>query len=76
MSSSGPRPTTPRTTSLRLGVVGTGYVGLTTGACLASLGHEVVCGDIDERKVDLLRQGRIPIVEEGLEALILLEPEG
>jgi UDPglucose 6-dehydrogenase len=57
-------------TSIRLGVVGTGYVGLTTGACFAHLGHHVVCGDIDERKVESLRQGRIPIVEEGLEAIV------
>jgi UDPglucose 6-dehydrogenase len=58
------------TTSMRLGVVGTGYVGLTTGACFAHLGHHVVCGDIDERKVESLRQGRNPIVEEGLEAIV------
>ncbi|MDX2380729.1 MAG: UDP-glucose/GDP-mannose dehydrogenase family protein [Acidimicrobiia bacterium] len=57
-------------TTLRLAVVGTGYVGLTTGACLAHLGHDVVCGDIDARKIDLLRQGRIPIVEDGLEAIV------
>ena len=54
----------------RLGVVGTGYVGLTTGACFAHLGHTVVCGDIDERKVDLLNGGEIPIVEEGLERIV------
>jgi len=55
--------------SIRLGVVGTGYVGLTTGACFAHLGHHVVCGDIDRRKVDLLNAGHIPIVEEGLETI-------
>ncbi len=55
---------------IRLGVVGTGYVGLTTGACFAHLGHHVVCGDIDERKVTLLNNGHIPIVEEGLEAIV------
>jgi UDPglucose 6-dehydrogenase len=54
----------------RLAVVGTGYVGLTTGACFAHLGHHVVCGDIDERKVALLNDGHIPIVEEGLEAIV------
>lgn len=54
----------------RLGVVGTGYVGLTTGACFAHLGHHVVCGDIDQRKVDLLQDGRIPIVEDGLEQIV------
>jgi UDPglucose 6-dehydrogenase len=57
-------------TSIRLGVVGTGYVGLTTGACFAHLGHHVVCGDIDQRKVDLLNGGHIPIVEDGLEQLV------
>ena len=55
---------------IRLAVVGTGYVGLTTGACLAHLGHQVVCADIDERKVDLLNAGHIPIVEEGLESIV------
>ncbi len=57
-------------TSIRLGVVGTGYVGLTTGACFAHLGHHVVCGDIDQRKVDLLTDGHIPIVEDGLEQIV------
>ncbi|MEJ7724538.1 MAG: UDP-glucose/GDP-mannose dehydrogenase family protein [Ilumatobacteraceae bacterium] len=51
-------------------VVGTGYVGLTTGAALASLGHRVVCADIDAERIDRLRQGHIPIVEEGLEAMV------
>jgi UDPglucose 6-dehydrogenase len=55
---------------IRLAVVGTGYVGLTTGACFAHLGHHVVCGDIDPRKVDLLNDGHIPIVEEGLESIV------
>jgi UDPglucose 6-dehydrogenase len=57
-------------TPIRLAVVGTGYVGLTTGACFAHLGHHVVCGDIDERKVELLNAGHIPIVEEGLGAIV------
>ncbi|MEM8746205.1 MAG: UDP-glucose/GDP-mannose dehydrogenase family protein [Actinomycetota bacterium] len=57
-------------TNIRLGVVGTGYVGLTTGACFAHLGHHVVCGDIDQRKVDLLNDGQIPIVEDGLEQVV------
>ncbi|MGZ0190910.1 MAG: UDP-glucose dehydrogenase family protein, partial [Acidimicrobiales bacterium] len=56
--------------AIRLGVVGTGYVGLTTGACFAHLGHHVVCGDIDQRKVDLLNNGHIPIVEAGLEQIV------
>ncbi|MGK0274776.1 MAG: UDPglucose 6-dehydrogenase [Ilumatobacter sp.] len=57
-------------TAIRLGVVGTGYVGLTTGACFAHMGHHVVCGDIDQRKVDLLNDGQIPIVEDGLEQIV------
>jgi UDPglucose 6-dehydrogenase len=54
----------------RVAVIGTGYVGLTTGACLAHLGHDVVCADIDVAKVQLLQSGRIPIFEQGLEALV------
>jgi UDPglucose 6-dehydrogenase len=55
----------------RVAVIGTGYVGLTTGACLAHLGHHVVCADIDEHKVELLQSGRIPIFEHGLEDLVV-----
>ncbi|HEU0174077.1 MAG TPA: UDP-glucose/GDP-mannose dehydrogenase family protein [Blastocatellia bacterium] len=51
-------------------VVGTGYVGLVTGTCLAYLGHSVVCVDIDERKIETLRKGRSPIYEPGLDQLI------
>ena len=53
-----------------LGVVGVGYVGLTTGACLAHIGHTVVCGDVDVTKIDRLRNGEIPIVEEGLTEIV------
>jgi UDPglucose 6-dehydrogenase len=52
-------------------VLGTGYVGLVTGTCLAYLGRKVVCVDIDERKIGMLREGRSPIYEPGLEQLIL-----
>lgn len=51
-------------------VVGTGYVGLVTGTCLAYLGHSVVCVDIDERKIEMLRKGKSPIYEPGLDQLI------
>jgi len=51
-------------------VVGTGYVGLTTGACLASLGHRVVCADIDEAKVEALSRGEVAIREAGLAELV------
>jgi UDPglucose 6-dehydrogenase len=56
--------------SSRIAVVGTGYVGLTTGACLAHLGHTVVCADIDADKIAKLRDGIIPIVELGLAELV------
>ena len=51
-------------------VVGTGYVGLVTGACLADAGNSVFCLDLDERKIALLKQGKIPIFEPGLEAIV------
>jgi UDPglucose 6-dehydrogenase len=56
--------------SSRIAVVGTGYVGLTTGTCLAHLGHSVVCADIDADKIAKLRDGIIPIVELGLAELV------
>ncbi|HMS11639.1 MAG TPA: UDP-glucose/GDP-mannose dehydrogenase family protein [Microthrixaceae bacterium] len=55
----------------RIAVIGTGYVGLTTGACLAHLGHDVVCADIDQAKVDALNAGAVPILEDGLDNLVL-----
>jgi UDPglucose 6-dehydrogenase len=51
-------------------VVGAGYVGLTTAACLAHLGHEVACADVDADKVSRLNKGEVPILEEGLPALV------
>jgi UDPglucose 6-dehydrogenase len=54
----------------RITIVGTGYVGLTTGSCLASLGHQVVCVDNDEAKIRMLQACLIPIFEEGLELLV------
>ncbi|MDP1804875.1 MAG: hypothetical protein Q8K72_06905, partial [Acidimicrobiales bacterium] len=55
----------------RIAVVGTGYVGLTTGACLASLGHRVVCADIDTAKIERLRRGEVDILEPGLVELVV-----
>jgi UDPglucose 6-dehydrogenase len=54
----------------KIAVIGTGYVGLTTGACFAHMGHKVVCADIDPAKVDSLSKGVIPIVELGLQDLV------
>ncbi|MFM9121043.1 MAG: nucleotide sugar dehydrogenase, partial [Acidimicrobiaceae bacterium] len=54
----------------KIAIVGTGYVGLTTGACLASLGHQVVCADIDAEKVAQLSKGKVTIFEEGLHELV------
>ncbi|HEV7888773.1 MAG TPA: UDP-glucose/GDP-mannose dehydrogenase family protein [Acidimicrobiales bacterium] len=54
----------------RIAVIGTGYVGLTTGAYLAHLGHEVVCADVVPEKVEMLNRGHIPIFEAGLEDLV------
>ena len=55
----------------RVGVVGAGYVGLVTGACLAHVGHRVTCVDKDEGRVAELREGRMPIYEPGLEELVV-----
>jgi UDPglucose 6-dehydrogenase len=55
---------------VRIGVVGTGYVGLVVGTCLAEYGNSVVCVDIDAAKVEALRRGEIPIYEPGLAEMI------
>ncbi len=55
---------------MRVAIIGTGYVGLTTGVCLGYMGHSVACVDLDEAKVDCLRQGRIPIYEPHLDELL------
>jgi UDPglucose 6-dehydrogenase len=55
---------------MRIAVVGTGYVGLVTGTCLAEVGHTVTCVDLDERKVTMLKEAKSPIYEPGLEPLI------
>jgi UDPglucose 6-dehydrogenase len=55
---------------LRISVIGTGYVGLVTGACLAEIGHDVMCTDSDASKIQTLEAGGIPIYEPGLEKVI------
>src|ERR1700731_1725100 len=55
---------------MKIAIIGSGYVGLVTGACLAEVGHKVICIDNDERKLKALRSGRIPIYEPGLDQLV------
>jgi UDPglucose 6-dehydrogenase len=55
---------------MRITIFGSGYVGLVTGACLADAGNHVVCVDVDERKVAMLKAGEVPIHEPGLEAVV------
>ena len=52
---------------MRITVFGTGYVGLVQGSVLAEVGHDVLCVDVDARKVEGLNAGRVPIYEPGLE---------
>ena len=54
---------------MKIAVVGTGYVGLVTGACLSDLGNNVWCVDVNEEKINALKNGEIPIYEPGLEEL-------
>jgi UDPglucose 6-dehydrogenase len=61
---------TARPSQAPIGVIGVGYVGLVTGVCFATLGHHVVCMDIDEAKIALLRSGGVPIYEPGLAELM------
>ena len=55
---------------MKVSIVGTGYVGLVTGACLADVGNHVLCLDVDERKIAMLRRGEIPIFEPGLREIV------
>lgn len=55
---------------MKVAIFGTGYVGLVTGACLAEVGNDVICIDVDEEKIAGLKKGRVPFFETGLEALV------
>ncbi len=55
---------------MKITIIGTGYVGLVTGTCLAECGHDVVCVDIDAAKIDRLRRAEIPIYEPGLDVMV------
>lgn len=55
---------------MKISVIGSGYVGLVSGACFTEFGHNVICADLDETKIDALNNGRIPIYEPGLDQIV------
>ena len=55
---------------MKITIIGTGYVGLVTGACFAYVGNQVTCLDIDQKKINILNRGKVPIYEAGLKKII------
>ena len=61
---------------MRIAMIGTGYVGLVSGACFADFGHHVTCVDKDESKIAALKRGEMPIFEPDLDRLVAANVEG
>lgn len=55
---------------IKIAIIGTGYVGLVTGVCLADFGNDIICVDNNEEKIDILNKGQLPIYEPGLKEII------